>query len=89
MLTGLRVIEGTAQDGLKIRKDARRESRDRQTERMRRVVTRDVSAKLGERGQCEERRMGGKRGDIVTDRIEQNDRGTRWGTFYRGDTELK
>ena len=51
------------------------------------MVTRDV---LSERAsQREERRMGGERGDIVTDRIEQNDRGTRWGTFYHGDTKLK
>ncbi|KAF8345212.1 hypothetical protein F5887DRAFT_917494 [Amanita rubescens] len=51
------------------------------------AVTRDVPAKLGERvGQREER--GGEQDDIVTGRIEKNDRGTRWGTFYRRNTEL-
>jgi hypothetical protein len=42
------------------------------------AVTRDVPAKLGESaGQREERRTGREQGDIVTDRIERNDRGTR------------
>jgi hypothetical protein len=51
--------------------------------------TRDVPAKLGQRaGQREEGGMRGEQDDIVTDRIEKNDRGTRWETFYGGNTKL-
>ncbi len=54
------------------------------------TLTRDVLTKLGERaGQREQYRMGGERGDIVTDGIEQNYKGTHWETFFRGGAELK
>jgi hypothetical protein len=51
------------------------------------TLTRDVPTKLG--GQREQRRMGGERGDIVTDGIEKNYREMHWETFYRGNAELK